>query len=668
MIHQDIIGRLRADLDDGRAPQVRYDPETTDAAAGEVAIGLGLPAAGGAGVCLNHKQTPHRSVSRYVLEADEETAERWRAAVGDPLKAAYVVEDFSPDTCLAFVVFCVRCAGAEATETVRRYVDYADRWEEGDVRTTGQPFASWGCLHNALAHSYFPRPADASAGFAACVRLVLALLARDADPARVPAIADNAEYARATGLLRREYQEYAQSLKHAQLLQLELPLAGSSRRMTVDAFIGEDRSFTGAAKAFLRTDAEHPHFRDGFTLMAVYRPDLAGTGNDMTISVDPSSGVYLKELWHRLERMEDERWGADRPSAKPRFPDISHAEEPWFHGKGTYTLLAAPKRIGGVPGSRLGWDDVVRALWDEYNPAESIVVRPDRDDGAEAEPCRLYRCEPDPASGPKSLVAARWERGDKQAMLLTPTLQRVMAACIGSADRTRIPDIDMLPPVGSFDWLELPGGFAVVHGDGVFLLDDWNREPMDIRALREEFVRLQERFRRIRTHREEIRSLVDGELGPNGLLRGRKQLLLSNRLARIKLDMRKTLLRTVPSAADYAIAAFRQSVESRWGMQSQLEELYAGLSELESILKSYSDTRSNYLIGVLTIYGFPFALIANFFGFVFEGDIHWTGIAGFVLLSFVLLGALLVWDRRSARTRTAIRGNGRGKEPSSEET
>ena len=52
--------------------------------------------------------------------------------------------------------------------------------------------------------------------------------------------------------------------------------------------------------------------------MGLYRPGLEGSGNDMTISVDPRSGIALKALWQALEAAEIGKWEGARPSGSPR--------------------------------------------------------------------------------------------------------------------------------------------------------------------------------------------------------------------------------------------------------------------------------------------------------------------------------------------------------------
>jgi Mg2+ and Co2+ transporter CorA len=80
-----------------------------------------------------------------------------------------------------------------------------------------------------------------------------------------------------------------------------------------------------------------------------------------------------------------------------------------------------------------------------------------------------------------------------------------------------------------------------------------------------------------------------------------------------------------------------------------LEELYVTVSEIENTFKSQAETRSNYLIGILTVYGFPWALIASFFGFIFEGKIDWRGVFFYIVLSFAVVLILFAVDKRSGK-------------------
>ena len=112
---------------------------------------------------------------------------------------------------------------------------------------------------------------------------------------------------------------------------------------------------SGAAKAFARNDHEHAWFCQGFSLIAVYRP-LANPGEDLTISVDPTAGIHLEDLWRALERLEDRRWGDKRPRDQPRplksyekKTDNPGPNQPWWDYGGRYTLVAAPRAPRPAP-------------------------------------------------------------------------------------------------------------------------------------------------------------------------------------------------------------------------------------------------------------------------------------------------------------------------------
>lgn len=150
---------------------VLYRPTAEGAANNEVLIGIGQLAGGEhAGICLNNKNphlvtdqpTAYASVTDLVLNQSPALWATWRERVGADTtperfftRFTLVVEDASPDSCFALVVFLALLAGVAADDIPVPWVDYIRRWEQGDVISTGAPFQSYGALHNALAHSYF---------------------------------------------------------------------------------------------------------------------------------------------------------------------------------------------------------------------------------------------------------------------------------------------------------------------------------------------------------------------------------------------------------------------------------------------------------------------------------------------------------------------------------
>src|SRR5690606_20025479 len=187
--------------------------------------------------------------------------------------------------------------------------DYTIRWELGDVKTTGRPFESWGCLHSALAHAYFiveeridddgnaiPVIDDAHVyqGLLACLRLIISLLLENVLPYEIPYLDHLIEFNQATTYLNMEYQKYLIGIKQATITQLELPIIHSDRKILVDAFITTQNTHMGLLKSFLIHDNERTWLKSGFQFFAIHRPELKGTGRDMVIQVDPQTRAHLK--------------------------------------------------------------------------------------------------------------------------------------------------------------------------------------------------------------------------------------------------------------------------------------------------------------------------------------------------------------------------------------
>ena len=83
-------------------------------------------------------------------------------------------------------------------------------------------------------------------------------------------------------------------------------------------FRGQNQRAFGREKIFVRTDAENTSLGNGFSLMGLYRPGLTGTGNDMTVSVDPRSGIALKDLWEGWKRPRSNAGPAHVQNGAPR--------------------------------------------------------------------------------------------------------------------------------------------------------------------------------------------------------------------------------------------------------------------------------------------------------------------------------------------------------------
>ena len=496
---------------------IHFNPGAKVGEPGDLLVGIGHASDASQFVALNHKtagDSPGRlgfgaaSVSECVLNASRDLRASWRRTFPEGIASVrrIVVEDASLDTCMALLLFAQAIAeeakdadpdlhelgavqthgagNAEAEQRLNSWISYVTAWEQGRYRDGEDYRRSAACLMTALAHSRLPsgKPsatgaivddASVAAALGGCLTLLDAYIAANAEavdalpPRGVP------ESVQAQAQLGIERQLYDAALKHGVQTQLLLPVQGCERKLLVDALIVEDIEIAGLLKIFARNDHINSKTGRGFALLALHRPQAAGTGNDMVISVDPDVGVALAPLWKRLEELEDCAWGSDRPRNNPRrgiggytdrktgSPLPGAPDEPWFDEGGRCTLVAAPKSLPtGAPGSRLSWkEDVLPALWDVFQPFESP------------------RHERYPATAGRLIVArVEWPRGTMPQAEGLPVLQQWMATC-SSPETTRQPGD--FPPLANLCARSVPGGEVIAHPGGVTLSDDWSSTGLD---------------------------------------------------------------------------------------------------------------------------------------------------------------------------------------------
>ncbi|SHE88415.1 hypothetical protein SAMN05444392_104120 [Seinonella peptonophila] len=577
----------------------------------------------------------------------------------------FYFEDLSPDACLSFIIFYCRHRGIPIKDFPYDWIDYSIRWELGDVKTTGKPFESWGCFHSALAHSFYiieeqmdsygkidtiVDPNNVLDGLKACISLAVSLLIENVPPYNLPFLEHIDEFNRALSYLKMEYQKYILRLKKATITQLELPMIDSEKTMLVNAFIITENTYIGLLKSFLIHEEEHSWLQSGFQFFAIHRPELKGTGRDIVIQVDARLKVHLRDLWEMLEDLENERWLGTRPQVKIS-PDRFIATQPWNDRWDTYHTITAPKMIDERTfGSKLEWSDVVGAIWELYNPAKSITVNPFFHDGSIGAPCRIYECKPI-LSNKKYLTAAKWNSlGQQQILVTSPTMQRYLAVCASGQYQDQVPPIYPLPSPESFDFLEIPSGFIVIHPEGVFILDDWNNKNLDLTTYRKEMQKIVKRFIAFQEiHREciMIMNKVQNWLFEGQALSSAKIREINNWLTLNKTKIRHTILTTMFSSNDYYLQLFRDTIEKRWAIQTQLNELYDTVSELEQMVENHTNMKSNRLIVLITIFGFPVMLFSSLFQMIFEDvpspkwlGVHWVGLFMFIGLSLISIWAI----------------------------
>lgn len=275
----------------------------------------------------------------------------------------------------------------------------------------------------------------------------------------------------------------------------------------MDALLFVEDQPTGAAKVLYRNDRERSPLGQGFTLAVHHRPSCAGTGNDITITVDPRLGLDLRELWAELERRETAAWAEateERPSVAPRalIGVENRYDQPWYITPDG-TLIGAPKRLDdGRAGSKLGWSDVRDAVWMACDPLRNIRVCAIRG----GDPVSLWELSKVTAANhDKTLVVAHWPGPSDAAMLGgartlsgAPIVTRVLAALL-DRQRRSAPGLDDLPGIGTWERLDLAGGFAVVTNDGLFILDDWRERPLAMDGICTAFKEAAKLDRRLKT-------------------------------------------------------------------------------------------------------------------------------------------------------------------------
>ena len=447
-------------------------------------IGLGDPnpdATAHAVILLHKGYQPTRlvSVSQFVTTATAELWATWRRRIATMADVkTLVLEDYSLDTCFAWLAFVARMEGRSVSAATAfdeaAWVSYVTAWEQGkfiDVAVETSPAA----LFTQLSHALLPKPEeDPGPGFVRSLAVLQELLDTFPAPpaAGIPPSFDSELHRQAVAQIDFERQQYAAALERGKTFQLLLPSSVGDRTIIVDALALEEVEPTEILKTLARQDHEHSWTRRGFTLLALYRPSQLH-GNDMTVSVDPARYVTLQALWARLEAMEDDRWGSDRPRDRPRrlesYKDPLGAvkagapNEPWYDEDARYTLIAAPRGEG----SRLDWyEDVLPASWDLY------FLRHVRD---------RVRFDRQGDHAGKNITVAVWLSADatvssevesQQLLLDAPSFSAWLAACSMYESDRSVRRPTQLPGAQEFDRVTYDGGFAVVSRKGVTLFHE----------------------------------------------------------------------------------------------------------------------------------------------------------------------------------------------------
>lgn len=451
--------------------------QNSDARQGDIIIGLGQreKQTDSPGCILNYKavDSKSRSVSEFVSTASNDLWEAWSSRVSPALISRIVIEDLSFDTCFSLAIFLARINGAKKESKEDIWVDYVSNWEQGRYMDIGRsPSESVACLVSLLGHSYL-HAEDSKPGLIACCEFIWKLYQQFDSPYAIKYDASNLNYRRAYGRFAYEQVQYELIIQNSPRFQLLVPVQNGKEKVLTDVILLEEQAPSSIVKVLLRTSQEHSWTRRGFGMMAVHRPSELGTGNDVTISVDPDTFLTLKDLWVGLEKLEEVEWDGKRPAKNPRMLSsherfsIPASDQPWYDG-GDLTLIGAPKKVvvdGQLePGSKLDWNEhILPLLWSLYSPIPGSAV---------PEPKTPH------ASG-KALRIVRWN-GKAPEVPENPTLLAWLAS-LSMQDDLKYPKD--LPLPSSFEVIRLAGGMALVHRNGVTLFNDWSSTQLEINVL-----------------------------------------------------------------------------------------------------------------------------------------------------------------------------------------
>ncbi|MBU2531177.1 MAG: hypothetical protein KKB37_00440 [Alphaproteobacteria bacterium] len=631
------------------------------------------------------------SVTKLVVAAPDALVSLWRSNLGLPdgqaldfSRIRLIVEDASPDSCFGLFSLAARFAGVPAGEIAADWVNYIDLYERGFVAAEHMDRA-YGELHNALVHASIS--SNPSAAWFDGLSLLTACLDGGYGPTSINPLDDDGSVRRAKAAFDFELRNYLMVRERWPTFQLFLPVRGfRERKVLIDCALIEERSFMGSHKSFARNDREKPLLKNGFTLMAVYRPEAKGDGNDVTVSLSAESGLSLEDFWQLLEIEEDRRWGPDRPQNEPR-------DEPWYRARANkfqFNMVNQPwyitddESLVGAPGwvdstkrtlgSKLQWDDVLETLWQTFGPFRDAQVVCGLKNCAKSrvpgqtERVSLYDCSAEHTTSRRKLRVARWhQQGNADLPLMwTPMLGKYLSACMARTEAAEgAPTFRDLMAAEPCSHLELEGAVCVIAESGAFFLVPPAGEHLDLAELKSVFDIASGAMDWIdaQTHKvtallDDVRARMQGARSPQQS----RELRIYNQICAVQLDVIEHRHKLDAGTKNGAAQAFRDELLRFWGVEGRLDDLCRDLEEAKAILTSHSDLVTNRRVAFLTLYGFPLALAANLFGFIFElmpdewawasfAKVHWMGFAAFATLA--LFGTLVMFGLSAHGDRKA---------------
>lgn len=279
--------------------------------------------------------------------------------------------------------------------------------------------------------------------------------------------------------------------------------------------------------------------------------------------------------------------------------------------------MGAPRELkDGRPGSKLGWKDVRDAIWAVSNPLRDINVH--EYPGVTEVPLLLlspWRGDTPNATGSKKTVfLASWPGETKaqtsnahRSLSSAPIVSRVLAALIHRGAEKSIPALADLPAEGSWDFVNLSGGFAVVSAGGVFVLDDWREQHLDMDAVKEALTQARRLDGDLRLMSgNNLRQLVDAV---SKSTEGKKigvavtELLRTSAHLSAQISALRGKLAFLPEDADARV--LWDAIDRRWELERRLNNLEQEVKSIEASLHTLSNLKTSRIGSFIAVFGFP---------------------------------------------------------------
>lgn len=435
----------------------------------------------------------YRSISEGIFDAivcdrqsfSKEIEQNFADAQGHSLASiTFVVEDASPDTVVSIILLALMIEGKLFdVETFRVLVDQTTQWEIG-IRPDPFPYPGvpeWTTLLSALAHQIFETDKDFAITIPEAVHRglkILSIAIESPDNWRGKNAWKYPDVQRALSALKNEKLRYQELFQNALILEGALPLIESkSRIVTVSIlFVVEDQPL-GLLSDFARNDSNGSPSGQGFDIVIVHRPS-APAMNQYTIVQKTTTGTDLTPIHTCLENAEK-----IKSKLSPTY------REPWYLSRNK-DIIGSPGKASNSVGTALSYSQFKKVVWGAVNPLRSTktIAVAFNEQNLEFTDISLLDSSSLISSdkGIKSVRFLCWQKSEhkiSQPLIMNETTERLLATLASGAGSLPVDTYENLLPIGSFETVQLSGGFVIVSPTGIIIIDDWREKKLDAENL-----------------------------------------------------------------------------------------------------------------------------------------------------------------------------------------